>query len=254
MAHGEVCQYNKGRELLAQGLSYAKNIERSQEQERAERQRQLPYHMHINLEVQRPAVTTWKSQLSSGERCWELQGDVQLPECWDVLGNLNKDQHFVGFCGFTFQHFPTKKNPGSPQSQMPQVLESAQHICAMLLEVPNIAMQVRDDSLFPGGAAHFLLEYVEIGTRLRWHQHGLSGWFFSDVLLFRPLGCLWGHRSKQQADHFESFEAGWIAGWSRARDCHGVVKEVSALDYLEWIATWIHMEVSWNGGTPKRMV
>ena len=33
----EVCQYNKGRELLAQGLSYAKNMERSQEQERAER-------------------------------------------------------------------------------------------------------------------------------------------------------------------------------------------------------------------------
>lgn len=32
-----MCQYNKGRELLAQGLSYAKNMERSQEQERAER-------------------------------------------------------------------------------------------------------------------------------------------------------------------------------------------------------------------------
>lgn len=47
----EVCQYNKGRELLAQGLSYAKNMERSHEQERAERQRQLPYHMHINLEA-----------------------------------------------------------------------------------------------------------------------------------------------------------------------------------------------------------
>lgn len=72
----DVCQYNKGRELLAQGLSYAKNMERSQEQERAEQQRQLPYHMHINLEV----------------------------------------------------------------------LESAQHICAMLLEVPNIAMQAIDPS------------------------------------------------------------------------------------------------------------
>lgn len=72
----DVCQYNKGRELLAQGLSYAKNMERSQEQERAERQRQLPYHMHINLEV----------------------------------------------------------------------LESAQHICAMLLEVPNMAMQAIDPS------------------------------------------------------------------------------------------------------------
>jgi len=72
----DVCQYNKGRELLAQGLSYAKNMERSAEQEKAERQRQLPYHMHINLEV----------------------------------------------------------------------LESAQHICAMLLEVPNMAMQAIDPS------------------------------------------------------------------------------------------------------------
>jgi len=70
----EVYMHNKARELLAQGLSYSKNMDRTPEQERAERLRQLPYHMHINLEV----------------------------------------------------------------------LESAHHICAMLLEVPNLAMQSID--------------------------------------------------------------------------------------------------------------
>jgi translation initiation factor 3 subunit C len=72
---GDVCMHNKARELLAQGISFGgKNMERTAEQERAERLRQLPYHMHINLEV----------------------------------------------------------------------LESAHHICAMLLEVPNLAMQSID--------------------------------------------------------------------------------------------------------------
>eukprot|EP00927_Polykrikos_kofoidii_P025124 TRINITY_DN2263_c0_g1_i8.p1 TRINITY_DN2263_c0_g1~~TRINITY_DN2263_c0_g1_i8.p1 ORF type:complete len:807 (-),score=188.04 TRINITY_DN2263_c0_g1_i8:211-2535(-) len=74
-----VYMHNKARELLAQGLSYSKNMERTPEQERAERLRQLPYHMHINLDV----------------------------------------------------------------------LESAHHICAMLLEVPNLAMQTIDSTAKP---------------------------------------------------------------------------------------------------------
>lgn len=73
----EVCMHNKARELLAQGISFNKTLERTPEQERQERLRQLPYHMHINLDV----------------------------------------------------------------------LDSAHHICAMMLEVPNMAMQSMHPSL-----------------------------------------------------------------------------------------------------------
>eukprot|EP00918_Siedleckia_nematoides_P032462 GHVU01070420.1.p1 GENE.GHVU01070420.1~~GHVU01070420.1.p1 ORF type:complete len:887 (-),score=264.92 GHVU01070420.1:71-2533(-) len=53
-AHGcfdELCGNNRLKELLAQGLSSQRFNDRSQEQERMEKKRQTPYHMHLNLEL-----------------------------------------------------------------------------------------------------------------------------------------------------------------------------------------------------------
>ncbi len=47
----EVCAQNKAKELLAQGLTSQRQVEKTLEQERAEKRRQLPYHMHISLDM-----------------------------------------------------------------------------------------------------------------------------------------------------------------------------------------------------------
>jgi len=47
----EICGSNRQKELLAQGLQIQRYSQISPEQERLERQRQLPFHLHINLEL-----------------------------------------------------------------------------------------------------------------------------------------------------------------------------------------------------------
>ncbi|KAF2453331.1 eukaryotic translation initiation factor 3 subunit C [Lineolata rhizophorae] len=47
----DICGSNRQKELLAQGLQMQRYSQISPEQERLERQRQLPFHMHINLEL-----------------------------------------------------------------------------------------------------------------------------------------------------------------------------------------------------------
>jgi translation initiation factor 3 subunit C len=47
----EIASCGKTKELLAQGMSSQRNIEKSIEQEKIEKQRQLPFHMHVNLEL-----------------------------------------------------------------------------------------------------------------------------------------------------------------------------------------------------------
>jgi translation initiation factor 3 subunit C len=46
----EICSGGKIKELLAQGTS-SRHTERSAEQERIEKARQIPHHMYINLEL-----------------------------------------------------------------------------------------------------------------------------------------------------------------------------------------------------------
>ncbi|CAK4647880.1 hypothetical protein LEN26_016758 [Aphanomyces euteiches] len=47
----EICTGSKTKELLAQGVASFRHQERNPEEERLEKRRQVPYHMHINLEL-----------------------------------------------------------------------------------------------------------------------------------------------------------------------------------------------------------
>ncbi|KAI9594614.1 eukaryotic translation initiation factor 3 subunit 8 N-terminus-domain-containing protein [Syncephalis fuscata] len=47
----DICASGRLKELLAQGVQYQRNAVANPEKEKLERQRQLPFHMHINLEL-----------------------------------------------------------------------------------------------------------------------------------------------------------------------------------------------------------
>lgn len=47
----EICSSQRIKELLAQGINVRYQGEKTKEQEKSEQRRQIPYHMHINLDL-----------------------------------------------------------------------------------------------------------------------------------------------------------------------------------------------------------
>uniref|UniRef100_A0ACB8EV88 Eukaryotic translation initiation factor 3 subunit C n=1 Tax=Sphaerodactylus townsendi TaxID=933632 RepID=A0ACB8EV88_9SAUR len=83
----------RAKELLGQGLLMRSMQERNQEQEKIEKRRQVPFHMHINLELLDGARSTSKQFTDSPVACGRAPAPSRPPGVHEgtvVLGNLEE--------------------------------------------------------------------------------------------------------------------------------------------------------------------